>query len=224
MAVSIWEFIADQRRNLPLLATTKTCSGGTYIVTGANAGLGFETATHLVRLGAQKVIIAVRNVQAGEIAKAEIETATKTRDVVEVWALNLASYDSVKLFAKKATDKLERIDAVIENAGVALDQWVEAEGHESSITINVLGTLLLGVLMFPKMIESAQHFNIMPHLVIVTSEVGFFAKANFDKAKGDPFVKMNDQKLADMNQRYELKRCASHPLCIIGASKLISFF
>jgi hypothetical protein len=40
--------IETQRRNLPLLATTEICSGGTYIVTGANTGLGFEAAKHLV--------------------------------------------------------------------------------------------------------------------------------------------------------------------------------
>ena len=207
MAVPFREFVADQRRDLPVLATTKTCSGGTYIVTGANGGLGFETARHLVRLEARKVIIAVRNVPAGEAAKAEIETATKTRNVVEVWSLDLASYESVKAFAKRSIDKLDRIDALIENAGVALDKWVTAEGNESSITINVLGTLLLGVLLLPKMMESAQRFNILPHLVIVTSEVGFTAKAEFDKVKDDPFVKMNDQKMADMTQRYAGLRC-----------------
>lgn len=80
-----------------------------------------------------------------------------------------------------------------------------AEGHESSITINVIGTLLLAVLLLPKLMESAQRFNILPHLVIVTSEVGFMAKAEFDKIKDDPFVKMNDQNLTDMTQRYDLK-------------------
>jgi short-subunit dehydrogenase len=140
----------------------------------------------------------VRNVRAGETAKAEIETATKTRNVVEVWALDLANYESVKNFAKRAIDKFDRIDALIENAGVALDKWVTAEGHESSIMINVLGTLLLGVLLLPKMMESAQRFNNVPHLVIVTSEVGFSCKPEFDKVKDNPFVRMNDQNSADL--------------------------
>jgi NAD(P)-dependent dehydrogenase (short-subunit alcohol dehydrogenase family) len=206
MEVSFREFLAEQRLDLPLLATTKTCSGGTYIVTGANVGLGFETAKHLVGLGAGKVILAVRNVQAGETAKADIETATKTNNVAEVWPLDLASYDSVKHFAKNAIDKLDRIDALIENASVALDKWVTADGYESSIKINVLGTLLLGVLLLPKIIESARRFKILPHLVVVTSEVSFTAKTEFGKIKDDPLLKMNDQQIADVTQRYGPKK------------------
>lgn len=119
---SFGEMVADQRRDLPLLVTKETCAGATYIVTGANSGLGFETAKRLASLGARKVIIACRNVRAGETAKAEIEAATKTSNVVEVWTLDLASYESVKAFVRRAVDGLERIDALIENAGVALDK------------------------------------------------------------------------------------------------------
>jgi Dehydrogenases with different specificities (related to short-chain alcohol dehydrogenases) len=121
--------VATQRRNLPLLATTETCSGGTYIVTGANTGLGFEAAKHLVALGAAKVVMGVRNVSAGETAKAEIEKATGQANVADVWALDLASYESVKAFAKRAIAELDRVDAVIENAAVAISHRVVAEGH-----------------------------------------------------------------------------------------------
>ncbi len=58
--------ISTQRLHLPLLVTTETCSGGTYIVTGANTGLGLEASKHLVAVGAAKVIMAVRNIAAGE--------------------------------------------------------------------------------------------------------------------------------------------------------------
>jgi NAD(P)-dependent dehydrogenase (short-subunit alcohol dehydrogenase family) len=112
MSVSLQEFIAEQRLNLPLLATTETCTGRTYIVTGASRGLGFETAKCLTGLGAAKVILAVRNASAGKTARAETEVATKTHNVVEVWPLDLANYDSVKAFAKRATDKLDRIDSL----------------------------------------------------------------------------------------------------------------
>ncbi|KIX04845.1 uncharacterized protein Z518_05716 [Rhinocladiella mackenziei CBS 650.93] len=200
------EYIAEQRKVLPVLATTETCSGATYIVTGANVGLGFEAAKHLVKLGAAKVIIAVRNVQAGEAAKAEIEAEAEAVGVLEVWPLDLASFDSVKVFAKRANDELNRIDALIENAGVSLDKWKMAEGHESSITINVLGTFLLGILLFPKMMESARRFNILPHLVIVTSEVSFTAKEPFDKIKDDPLVKLDNEEIQGMVGRYPLSK------------------
>ncbi|KAK7414071.1 hypothetical protein QQX98_007103 [Neonectria punicea] len=112
--------VATQPRGLPLLATTETCSGRTYVVTGANTGLGFEAAKHLVALDAAKVILAVRNVAAGDIAKAKIEEATGKTGVAEVWALDLASYESVKMFANRVIAELERVDALIENAAVAM--------------------------------------------------------------------------------------------------------
>jgi NAD(P)-dependent dehydrogenase (short-subunit alcohol dehydrogenase family) len=198
------EFIAEQRRELPVYVSKQTCSGGTYIVTGSNVGLGYETVQHLVRAGAKRVIIAVRNIKAGEAAKATIEAATNIRNVLDVWELDLASYISVKSFAKMAVDKLERIDALIENAGVAVDVYSQAEGHEMSTTINVLSTMLLAVLLLPKMMEDAQSFNIVPHVTIVTSEGYSTVKAEIDKIKDDPLVKMDDQSQSNMADRYEM--------------------
>ncbi|KAH7133747.1 putative short chain dehydrogenase/ reductase [Dactylonectria macrodidyma] len=181
-----------QRRELPLLATTETCSGGTYIVTGANVGLGFEASKHLVGLGAAKVIMAVRNVTAGEAAKTKIEEATGITNVAEVWVLDLASYDSVKAFAKKAASELDRIDAMIENAAVAMPGNTFPEGHLLPITVNVLSTLLLAVLMLPKMSDSAQKFGITPRISFVTSRVGFDAKAEWRDIQDDPLRKMDE--------------------------------
>jgi NAD(P)-dependent dehydrogenase (short-subunit alcohol dehydrogenase family) len=104
---------------------------------------------------------------------------------------------------------LERIDALIENAGVALDVYYLAEGHESSTTINIFGTMLLAVLLLPKMMESAKFFKIMPHVTIVTSEGYTMVKAELDKIKDDPFTKMDDKSQSDMSQRYEINNCNS---------------
>jgi NAD(P)-dependent dehydrogenase (short-subunit alcohol dehydrogenase family) len=190
--------MANQPHNLPLLATTETCSGGTYIVTGASGGIGFEVAKHLVTLGAAKVILGIRNVSAGETAKMEIEAATRTSNVAEVWALDLTSYDSVKAFAKRAATELDRIDALIENAGVASYQRVMAEGHLLDVTVNLLSTLLLGVLLLPKMSENAQRFGILPHLVVVTSVYSFQSEAEWNKIKDSPLVKMDDEDMPVM--------------------------
>ena len=190
--------IAHQPHSLPLLVTTETCSDATYIVTGANTGLGLEAAKHLVALGAAKVILAVCNVSAGETARTEIEAATGTSNVAEVWALDLASYDSVKAFAQRASTELARIDALIENAGVAAYQRVTAEGHLVDVTVNVLSTLLLGLLLLPKMSESAQRFGILPHLVVVTSAFSFDSEAEWNKIKDDPLVKMDDEEMPVM--------------------------
>lgn len=189
---------ATQPHSLPLLATRETCSGGTYIVTGANTGLGFEAAKHLVALGSAKVILGVRNATAGETAKAEIEATTGITNVADVWELDLASYDSVKAFAKRAIAELDRIDALIENAGIAISQRALAEGHLISITVNVLSTLLLGVLLLPKMSQSAQRFGNLPHIVIITSSSSFDFEDDWNKIKDDPLLKMDDEEMMVM--------------------------
>ena len=108
---------------------TQSFSGQTVIVTGSNAGLGKEAANHIVRLGAEKVILAVRTISKGEAAKEYIEAKTGRKGVIEVWSLDLSSYASVQAFVKKA-ETLERLDAVLENAGVLTETFSLAEGNE----------------------------------------------------------------------------------------------
>ncbi|KAL4739303.1 hypothetical protein BDV11DRAFT_205252 [Aspergillus similis] len=183
--------VPTQPRDLPILATTESTAGKTYIVTGANTGLGFEAAKHFVRLGAKKVILAVRSIPSGEAAKQKIDEATATTDVAEVWALDLSSYASVKTFAKRAITELDRIDAVIENAAVATPEQTRAEGHVLSLTVNVLSTFLLAVLLLPKLKESAEKYGILPHLSIVTSGIGWDMREMWEKIREDPLVRMD---------------------------------
>ncbi|ETS76763.1 hypothetical protein PFICI_12150 [Pestalotiopsis fici W106-1] len=203
-AVSFTQFVREQWLHLPLAVSTETCSGGTYIVTGANTGLGLEAARHLAGVGAKKVVLGVRNMKSGEEAKVDIEKTSKTRGIVEVWPLDLSSCASVKAFSKRAIQELDRIDAVIENAGVAYNAYKSIEGHEESVVINVLNTFLLAVLLFPKLEDAAKKFNILPHLVIISSETAFMANARTElsKVQSDPLRKMDDEKLADMSARY----------------------
>lgn len=185
--------VATQPHNLPLHISREKCAGKTYIVTGANVGLGLEAAKHLVAVGAAKVIMAVRNVTAGETAKADIEAATGTSGVAEVWKLDLASYDSVKAFAKRVVTELERIDALIENAGVAPFERVIAEGHVLNITVNVLSTVLLAVLLLPKMAEDAKKFGIVPHIAVVSSRVGFDVEAEWNLIRSKPLTEVEKE-------------------------------
>ncbi len=74
---------AEQYKKLPVLTNESTCSGKTYIVTGSNSGLGLETARHLVEFSASCVVLAVRNLTAGETAKSDIEKSTGRRGVIQ---------------------------------------------------------------------------------------------------------------------------------------------
>jgi NAD(P)-dependent dehydrogenase (short-subunit alcohol dehydrogenase family) len=153
-------------------APTKDCSGKTVIVTGANTGLGLEAARHYVQLNAAKVILACRNLDKGEAAKKDIESSTG-RKVVEVWRLDLGSYESVKEFAKRAQG-LDRVDILLENAGISTNKFTVVEGNESTVTVNVVSTFLLALLMLPKLQETGRKHNTIPNLAIVSSEVHFF--------------------------------------------------
>ncbi|KFA80823.1 hypothetical protein S40288_09140 [Stachybotrys chartarum IBT 40288] len=181
---------------------SKSFQGQTVIVTGSNVGLGLEGARHFARLGASKIILAVRNTKAGEEAKQSIEASTRRPGICEVWALDLASFASVKLFAERAAT-LERLDVLVENAAVANpDTFKVSEGHEQHITVNVISTMLLALLMVPKLQETAKRFpDSEPHLTIVTSEL--HAISTFPERHADDiFARLDDEKATDMAERY----------------------
>ena len=179
---------------------TKKFTGQTIIVTGSNAGLGFEAARHFVRLDAKKVILAVRNLDKGEAAKKSILTSErKTEDVVEVWELDLASYQSVKDFATRA-EGLNRLDVLVENAGIVTFKWTMTENNESSITTNVVSPMLHATLLLPKLRETAVKFNTLPRLAFTTSFVHWLAKFP-ERNEGKIFEALADPKKARMDDR-----------------------
>ncbi|EAW08562.1 putative short-chain dehydrogenase/reductase family protein [Aspergillus clavatus NRRL 1] len=179
---------------------TASFTGQTIIVTGSNVGLGLEAARHFVRLDAAKVILAVRNRTAGEAAKKSIEESTQRQGVVEVWDLDLASYASVLAFAEKAK-QLARLDVLLCNASIATENFRLVEGHESSITVNVLGTLLLEILMLPVLRRSARAYGTRPRLTTVVSEVHAWSKFPEWKAE-NTFTALDDEKHTSMGERY----------------------
>lgn len=182
---------------------TNTFTGQTIIVTGSNVGLGLEAARHFVRLDAAKVILAVRNLKAGEEAKSSIEKTTKRSGVVEVWELDLGSYASVKSFAAKA-QSLERIDVLLENAGIAVATFRLAEQDESTITVNVVSTFLLAFLLLPKLQETASKTSTKPHLTVVSSEVHGWTP--FKQRENPEIFKALAEKDSDLSDRYPLSK------------------
>ncbi|EXJ83369.1 hypothetical protein A1O1_06990 [Capronia coronata CBS 617.96] len=199
---------------------TTSFAGKTVIVTGSNTGLGKEAARHFARLGASKVILAVRNTKAGEAAKQDIESTTHcASDVVEIWALDLSSFESVKAFAERATKNLSRIDVLLENAGIAVAKYDVAEGHERTITVNVISTFLLALLLLPKLEATAQKFNTQPHLTIVSSEVHGHCK--FPEWKADnTFATLSSKETANMDERYPVSKLLEVLVCRALAPKL----
>lgn len=168
-------------------------TGQTIIVTGSNVGMGLEAARHFVRLDAARVILAVRSLAKGNAAAESIAETTGCEGVVEVWELDLASYASVEAFAKRA-DGLDRLDIVVANAGIYMFDFAMAELDESTITVNVVSTMLLGMLLLPKLRDTSVRFNKEAVLTFTGSFVHFltdFPERNSEHIFQDLAVKEN---------------------------------
>lgn len=147
---------------------TTTFEGKTVIVTGSNSGVGFATALKYVQLAASTVILGVRSLERGETAKAQIEEATGRAGVVQVWQLDMASFESIDAFAKRV-ESLKKVDIAVLNAGVINRNFTQSgKGWENNLQINTLGTALLAILLTPKL-QASRIANSPAHLVVVTS-------------------------------------------------------
>jgi retinol dehydrogenase 12 len=182
--------------------TTKDLTGRTLIITGSNVGLGLEAAKFFYKMNPARMILAVRTISKGEDAKKVIEaqTNTKGQTKVEVWELDMALFESVKRFAKKCHDELDRVDVVLLNAAVGVSPWsVTRDGWENSyvfsfyfeelelttihnsLQVNVISAYMLAALMAPLVQKTATLLDphptspLKPHLVIVASD-GMYSK------------------------------------------------
>ncbi|CAK7207323.1 hypothetical protein SEUCBS139899_010133 [Sporothrix eucalyptigena] len=155
-------------------------AGQTIIVTGANVGLGLEAVRHFARLGAARVIVACRSVEKAEAAVANVRQSLTPEQAaackLEAWDVDLGSFASVSAFGKRAAKELDRLDAVVENAGIAAGEYTPLEGHESSITVNVLSTFYMALLLLPLLRRTASQHNVRPHLTVISSDAHFFAR------------------------------------------------
>uniref|UniRef100_A0A8C7WSA8 Si:dkey-23o4.6 n=1 Tax=Oryzias sinensis TaxID=183150 RepID=A0A8C7WSA8_9TELE len=128
--------------------------GKTVLVTGANSGIGKETSRDLARRGA-RVVMACRDLSRAVQAAEEIRKSTGNGNVV-VRHLDLASLYSVRTFAKEFLDTEDRLDILINNAGVMMcPKRLTEDGFETQLAVNHLGHFLLTNLLLPKLRSSA---------------------------------------------------------------------
>ena len=186
---------------------TASFAGQTVIVTGSNVGLGKEAARHITRLGAATVILAVRNIEKGEEAARDIEQSTHIKGIVQVWELDMANYASVEAFAARVDKELPRLDVALLNAGVATTSWKLAEDNELTITVNVVSTMLLALLLLPKLKATSNNFNRRPNLTIVSSGIHYQTDLPERSApEGKIFETLAVKEKADMPQRYPVSK------------------
>ncbi|RYP05751.1 hypothetical protein DL765_009740 [Monosporascus sp. GIB2] len=165
----------------PLNYPIGDCTGKTVVITGASSGLGLEAARHFVRLNAGKVILGCRDLKRGERAKATIVSSEgdPKAEVIEVWQIDLESFDSVKCFCQRAAG-LDQLDILVENAGIQTADFALSEGRERQITINVISTFLIAFLLLPTLERSSAVTRELPRLVIVASNAHKAVSLNQD--------------------------------------------
>jgi NAD(P)-dependent dehydrogenase (short-subunit alcohol dehydrogenase family) len=118
------------------------------VVTGANSGIGFETARALAAKGA-RVILGCRSRAKGPQAAARIREAVPGADVI-FDTLDLASLQSIAMFAKEITTEIDRLDILVNNAGVMVPPLdYTKDGFELQLGINHLGHFALTAHLFP---------------------------------------------------------------------------
>ncbi|MBG6097937.1 SDR family NAD(P)-dependent oxidoreductase [Nocardioides luteus] len=174
--------------------------GRVAVVTGANTGLGFETARMLAERGAQ-VVMAVRDVEKGKQAAARVDGD------VTVQVLDLASLDSIRSAAADLRASHPRIDLLINNAGVMYTpKQTTADGFEMQLGTNHLGHFAFTGLLLDQLLP-------VPGSRIVTvSSVGHRIRADihFDDLQWERsysrVAAYGQAKLANLMFTYELQR------------------
>ena len=148
--------------------------GRIAIVTGSSSGIGYEAAKVLANKNA-KVIIAVRNLTKGEIAKSNILGQNQSADV-EVIKIDLSDLASVKSFVEEFKNKHKKLDLLINNAGVMIPPYSKTkDGFELQMGTNHFGHFAL-TLQLLDTIQATPNSRI----VNVASAAHKYGNINFD--------------------------------------------
>ncbi|GAB3894015.1 SDR family oxidoreductase [Larkinella knui] len=114
----------------------------TCLITGANSGIGRITALELAKKGFDIIMLA-RNLEKARPVRQEIKSVSKTGHVDLVWC-DIASQSSVLQAAREITDRYDRLDVLVNNAGLYIEkEQYSPEGIELSFATNHLGPFLL---------------------------------------------------------------------------------
>jgi dehydrogenase/reductase SDR family member 12 len=143
--------------------------GKVVLITGATSGLGLAAAGGFARLGAT-VWLAVRNRERGEAARARILEHQGEADV-RVELCDLSRPESVRRFAERFTGEAQRLDVLVNNAGVLTQgRELSADGIELTLATNVIGPFLLTQLLVGLLERSA------PSRIVNVSSGGMYAQ------------------------------------------------
>lgn len=179
--------------------------GKVVIITGANSGTGYETAMVMAGKGAT-IIMACRSSEKAQRACEAILQQHPAADL-QFMSLNLASLDSVRQFAKAFLDKFNRLDLLLNNAGVMALPFSQTEdGFEMQIGTNHFGHFLLTALLLDRLEQTRDS-----RIVTMSSLVHHVGKLptddlNFENRRYNRWVSYAQSKLANISFGLELHR------------------
>ena len=180
--------------------------GRTYLITGGNAGAGFEATRILLRRGAG-VVMLNRSVERSEAAVAKLKEEFGAGAEVSFVRMDLSLLDSVRQAAAEVLETVPHIDALICNAAIAQvpSQKLTVDGFESMLGTNHYGHFLLSGLLFDRIEESKGR-------IVVVASLGYkmgIRTIQFDDMNWDSNYHQNktysQSKLAQMMFAYELQ-------------------
>jgi NAD(P)-dependent dehydrogenase (short-subunit alcohol dehydrogenase family) len=146
----------------------------TVVITGANAGLGFQTASTLARMGA-RVVMACRNLEKARKARSDLLAEVQDAEAT-ILPLDVADPTSIRDFGRELADRTDGLDVLINNAGVvALPLTRNRVGHEMQLVTNYLGAFELTGTLLPLF-----RSGVPARIVNVGSLAHRFAKLDLD--------------------------------------------
>lgn len=178
----------------------------TVIISGANSGLGFETAKKIARQNAYQVILACRDMDKAEKAKERIVISTGS-SAVKTMQLDTASFASVRRFAAQVDGLGIKIDALICNAGISpMHSGTTEDGFELVFETNYLGHFMLVNLLLPHMAEDARILNVSSDMHNPPGGIEWPGAENLAHPAEDDRRKYSYSKLCNLYFTYELDR------------------
>ena len=189
----------------PRCRSSARLDGKVVVITGANTGIGKVCALELSRRGA-KVVMLCRSTERGEAAAEEIRKETQGEVIVH--KMDLASLASVRACAEQLGNSLEKIDILLNNAGImAPPKSLTEDGFESQIGTNHFGHFLLTNLLMPLIKRAAPGARIV-NVSSLAHEQGTinWDDINYDKTSYNAITAYSQSKLANVLFTRELAR------------------
>lgn len=193
-------------------------TGRVIVITGANSGLGYETALALAHKGAT-VVMTARSTSKGDSAREAIQREVPNAQL-DLLLLDLASLASIRQFAEDFRARYAHLDVLYNNAGVmAMPHRLTEDGFEMQFGTNHLGHFALTGLLLDRLLATPDS-----RVVTITSFGHRAGRINFDDLHGEKnysrYIAYNQSKLANALFTLELQRrlaAASAPTISVGA-------